>query len=100
MPRGAMRRGRHGLPTRISTLGTINLTVASHDYVAALPLARADGGAVGSWRRQLHSHADLGGLMGRIRDLRIGTKLAATSGLTFLLIAGIIFTQMSANAGI
>jgi methyl-accepting chemotaxis protein len=38
--------------------------------------------------------------MGRIRDLRIGTKLAVTSGLTFLLIAGIIFTQMSANAGI
>jgi methyl-accepting chemotaxis protein len=36
--------------------------------------------------------------MGRIQNLRIGTKLAITSLLTILLIGGMIFAQMNGNA--
>jgi methyl-accepting chemotaxis protein len=38
--------------------------------------------------------------MGRIQNLRIGTKLAITSLLTILLIGGMIFAQMSGNAAV
>jgi methyl-accepting chemotaxis protein len=38
--------------------------------------------------------------MGRIQNLRIGTKLAITSLLTILLIGGMIFAQMNGNAAV
>jgi methyl-accepting chemotaxis protein len=39
-------------------------------------------------------------MMGILQNLRIGTKLAITSVLSILLIAGMIFAQMSGNGGV
>jgi hypothetical protein len=74
--------------------------VARRDYLATSPLAAAGGARLARGRVSCILTRIWELLMGRIRDLRIGTKLAVTSGLTFLLIGGIIFTQVSGNAGI